>query len=154
MREISCGYEFPSSLSARRHRLNVLRALISEINNAAKTPRPIDTDQGLYQLIRKRTEAVKTASEEYVQQKRDDLKEQADTEISILQEYSSKVQVATAEEIQEVVSQALGQIKQEVPKPTVGHIMKFFSTKEHSLKDKVVEGAELARIAKEALAGQ
>ena len=138
----------------RIHRLNVLRALISEVNNATKTPRPIESDQGLFQLIRKRTEAVKAASEEYVQQKRDDLKEQADAEIAILQEYSSKLQVATAEEIQEVVSQALEQVKQEASKPTVGHIMKFFATKEHALKSKVVEASEVARIAKKALAGQ
>ncbi|KAL1959765.1 hypothetical protein VTO42DRAFT_1351 [Malbranchea cinnamomea] len=132
-------------------RLEVLRGLISEVNNAAKTPRPIETDQGLVQLIRKRSDAIKAACEEYIQQNRNDLREQADAEIAILAQYASMMEAATAEEIKKAVSQAIEKLKGEGQKPVIGLVMKALSGEGSPLQGKYFEKAEVASIAKEAL---
>jgi uncharacterized protein YqeY len=132
-------------------RLEVLRALISEVNNAAKSPRPIETDSNFMQLIRKRSEAVKNAREDYVHQNRNDLKEKADAEINVLEEYAALMADATAEDIQQAVSQAIEKVKADGKKLTMGRVMKAISFDEKPLQGKFVEQAEVATAVQNAL---
>lgn len=85
-----------------------------------------------------------------MQQKRDDLKQTADTEIAILTEYASKVAMATTEEVKELVSKAFENMKEKGQKPTMGLVMQFLNSTTH-LPGKSIDRSEVARIANEAL---
>ena len=57
------------------NRLNVLRGLLAEVTNAAKTAQPLDSDMKLLGLLRKRTSAANQAAKEFSDAGRQDLTE-------------------------------------------------------------------------------
>ena len=93
-------------------RLNVLRALISETNNAAKTNSPIQTDLQLLSLIRKRISASKDAAKEFESENRPDLKETEDRHIAILEEYGAQVKTMSVDDIKTIVAEELAKLKE------------------------------------------
>ncbi|GAA86043.1 hypothetical protein RIB2604_00601270 [Aspergillus luchuensis] len=132
-------------------RLNVLRALISETNNAAKTNSPIQTDLQLLSLIRKRISASKDAAKEFESENRPDLKETEDRHIAILEEYGAQVKTMSVDEIKTIVAEELAKLKETGKKVEVGFLLKSLFSPGGALDGKPAERSEVARIAKEAI---
>ncbi|KAL1969838.1 hypothetical protein VTN77DRAFT_7347 [Rasamsonia byssochlamydoides] len=133
-------------------RLDVLRAIISETNNASKTSSPIQTDLQLLSLIRKRIAAAKDAGQQFLEANRPELKEKEDAQIAILEEYAGQIQTMSTEEIQSAVSQAISQLQGEGKKADVGSVLKTLFAPGGILDGKPAERAEVARIVKETVA--
>ncbi|GAQ05867.1 altered inheritance of mitochondria protein 41, mitochondrial [Aspergillus lentulus] len=133
-------------------RLNVLRALISETNNSAKTSSPIQTDLQLLSLIRKRAAAAKEAAKQFAEADRPDLKEKEDAQVTILEEYAGKVETMSLEDIKAIVSQEVSKLKEAGKKVEVGALLKSLFAPGGALDGKPAERAEVAKIAKEAVA--
>ncbi|KAL2012503.1 hypothetical protein VTN00DRAFT_28 [Thermoascus crustaceus] len=133
-------------------RLNVLRAIITETNNASKTSSPITTDLQLLSLIRKKTAQSKEASQQFADANRPDLKEKEDAQIAVLEEYAGQVETMSFEQIKETVSQVIAQLKGEGKKADIGTVLKTLFAPGGALDGKPAERAEVAKIAKELVA--
>ncbi|EPS27248.1 hypothetical protein POX_e06223 [Penicillium oxalicum] len=133
------------------HRLNVLRALISETNNAAKTASPIQTDIQLLSLIRKRASAAKEAAEEFAKADRADLKEKEDAQIAILQEYAGHVKTLSTEEVEAVIAREIDAIKEAGKKLEIGQVLKSLFATGGALDGKPADRKEVAGLVKQAL---
>ncbi|KAK0511735.1 hypothetical protein JMJ35_006308 [Cladonia borealis] len=68
-------------------RLDVLRGLISDVTNAAKSSKPVTTDSQMLNIIRKRAQSSVAAAEEFSNAKREDLKSREIAQMTVLQEY-------------------------------------------------------------------
>ncbi|KAL2217826.1 Yqey-like protein-domain-containing protein [Thermoascus aurantiacus ATCC 26904] len=133
-------------------RLNVLRALITEITNASKTSSPIQTDLQLLSVIRKKTAQAKEAGQQFAEANRPDLKEQEDAQIAVLEEYAAQVETMGVDQIREAVSQVISQLKGEGKKADIGSVLKTLFAPGGVLDGKPAEKAEVAKIAKEMVA--
>ncbi|PYH48918.1 uncharacterized protein BP01DRAFT_353221 [Aspergillus saccharolyticus JOP 1030-1] len=133
-------------------RLNVVRALISETNNAAKTSSPIQTDIQLLSLIRKRIAASKEAIEEFKVENRPELQDLEEKQVTVLEEYGAQVETMSADEIKQIVSQEVSNLKEAGKKVEVGFVLKSLFASGGALDGKPAERAEVARITKEAIA--
>ncbi|RAL07212.1 uncharacterized protein BO97DRAFT_409165 [Aspergillus homomorphus CBS 101889] len=133
-------------------RLNVVRALISETNNAAKTSSPIQTDIQLLSLIRKRIAASKEAIEEFKTENRPELQELEEKQVTVLEEYGAQVETMSVDDIKQIVSQEVSNMKAGGKKVEVGFVLKTLFAPGGALDGKPAERAEVARIAKEAIA--
>lgn len=129
----------------------MLRAIISETNNAAKTSTPIQTDLQLLSLIKKRAAASKDAAQQFLQADRPDLKEKEDAQIAVLEGYAGQVQTTPIEEIQSAVSQVISQLQNDGKKADVGNVLKTLFAPGGLLDGKPAEKAEVARVVKEAV---
>ncbi|KAJ5608557.1 hypothetical protein N7537_005176 [Penicillium hordei] len=132
-------------------RLNVLRALISETNNAAKTASPIQTDIQLLSLIRKRLNASKDAAKEFDVAERPDLKEKEDAQVAVLEEYASQVKTLPIAEIKEVVINQIAAMIDANTKPNQGTVLKALFAAGGPLDGKPVDRKEVATEVKNAL---
>lgn len=126
--------------------------MISETNNASKTSSPIQTDLQLLSLIRKRAAAAKDAAQEFAAANRPDLKEKEESQVTILEEYAAQVETMSVEDIMAVVSQEISQLKAADKKVDIGSVLKSLFAPGGALDGKPAERAEVARIAKEAVA--
>ncbi|KAL1845495.1 hypothetical protein Plec18170_009752 [Paecilomyces lecythidis] len=133
-------------------RLNVLRAIISETNNAAKTPTPIQTDVQLLSLIRKRVAASKDAAKQFEEAGRADLKEKEDAQVVVLEEYAGQVETLGIDDIKQAVSQTISSLKDSGKKADIGTVLKTIFAPGGALDGKPVEKAEVAKIVKETVA--
>ncbi|KAI9930227.1 hypothetical protein ASPWEDRAFT_100893 [Aspergillus wentii DTO 134E9] len=132
-------------------RLDVLRAIISETNNSAKTASPIQTDLQLLSLIRKRANASRDAARQFAEENRPDLKDKEDVQVTILEEYAGEVQTMSLEDIKDVVSQEIAKLKEAGQKVEIGTLLKSLFAAGGPLDGKPAERSEVARIAKEAI---
>ncbi|KAJ5812627.1 hypothetical protein N7474_008928 [Penicillium riverlandense] len=133
-------------------RLNVVRALISETNNSAKTTSPIQTDLQLLSLVRKRIAAARDAAQQFAAADRPDLKEQEEAQVSVLEEYASQVQTMGTDEIRAVIAQEITTLKEAGQKLQVGLLLKSLFASGGALDGKPADRGEVAKLAKEALA--
>ncbi|KAB8070941.1 hypothetical protein BDV29DRAFT_180018 [Aspergillus leporis] len=133
-------------------KLNVLRAIISETNNAAKTSSPIQTDLQLLSLIRKRMAGAKEAAQQFADAERPDLKESEEKNVTILEEYASQVETMSLDDVKQVVSQETSKLKEAGQKVEIGTLLKSLFAPGGALDGKPAERAEVAKIAKEAVA--
>lgn len=131
--------------------LNVLRALISETNNAAKTSSPIQTDIQLLSLIRKRASAAKEAAQQFAEADRPDLKEKEDAQIAILEEYAGHVKTLGVEEVEAVISKEISAIKEAGKKLEVGQVLKALFAPGGALDGKPADRKEVAGLVKKAV---
>lgn len=92
-------------------RLNVLRAMITEYNNAAKTSTPIKTDIQLLSILKKRKAASEAAAAEAKQANRQDLEEKQMQEIKVMDEYAADVKLLPEDQIRQAVQQAVDAMK-------------------------------------------
>lgn len=132
------------------NRLNVLRALISETNNAAKTSSPIETDLQLLSLIRKKIAASKDAAEQFLNANRPDLKEKEDAQITVFEEYAGQVQTMSSDDIKAAVESTISQLSTN-GKLNVGTVLKNIFAPGGALDGKPAEKSEVAQIVKELL---
>ncbi|KAJ5320590.1 hypothetical protein PENANT_c033G04305 [Penicillium antarcticum] len=134
-------------------RLNVLRALISETNNAAKTSSPIQTDIQLLSLIRKRLNATKDAAKEFEAAERPDLKEKEDAQAVVLEEYAGQVVTVPTAEITEAIVNQINALKAAGEKVNPGLLFKALFAQDGPLTGKPVDrkevGAEIQKALKE-----
>lgn len=92
-------------------RLNVLRAMITEYNNASKTNSPIRTDLQLLALLKKKKASSEAAAAEAKAANRQDLEEKQLQEIGVIDEYAAEVKMMTEDEVQQAVENALETIR-------------------------------------------
>ncbi|WEW59575.1 hypothetical protein PRK78_005049 [Emydomyces testavorans] len=132
-------------------RLDVLRAIISEINNAAKTSSPIQTDLQLLALIRKRSASLEASNQEFVRANRSDLKERNDAEMGVLAEYAGQVPTTSIEEIQSAVSQTIERLRSEGRKVDIGSVMKAAFASGGPLEGKPAEKGVVSKFAAQSI---
>jgi uncharacterized protein YqeY len=130
-------------------RLSVIRALLAEVTNAAKTPRAIETDVQVLSLIRKRIAAAKEAGESFKAAGREDLSQQEDAQATVLQEYASNVDTVSEAEMKEAVEQAITSL--DAKSRNLGMVMKVLTGSGGKLAGRPVVGKDLAAIISRAL---
>ena len=130
-------------------RLNVLRTILAEATNAAKTQSPIKTDMQLLALLRKRAAAAKSASHEFENAGRRDLVEKEQGQAKVLEEYAGGVETMSEDEIRNAVIKAVNETKKQPGgQVNMGNVLKSLLGPGGSLDGKPVERSEVARIAK------
>ncbi|KAJ9656529.1 hypothetical protein H2198_004878 [Neophaeococcomyces mojaviensis] len=92
-------------------RLNVLRAMITEYNNASKTSTPIKTDLQMLALLKKKKVASEAAAAEAKAASRSDLAEKQIQEIKVIDEYAGEVKLMSEDELQSIVSVVVDNLK-------------------------------------------
>ena len=131
--------------------LNVLRSLLAEVTNAAKTSNPIKTDIQFLHLIRKRTKASKLAVAEFSAANREDLKAKEESQVAVLDEYAGKVDTVGADEMRTAVRETIESLRSEQGKIDIGTVTKKIMTDGGVLEGKPVERGLLAEVIKENL---
>lgn len=135
-------------------RLNVVRGLLNEVTNAAKTNSPIKSDMQLLSMLRKRAAASQAASKEFQDAGRADLKDKEEAQISILNEYSGSVQTTSEDEVKDIVGKVVEEMKSSGVKIAMGDVLKRLLAPGGDFEGKPVEKAEVAKIVKEVLANE
>ena len=130
-------------------RLNVLRALLAEYTNAAKTSSPIKTNIQLLALLRKRIAASRSAAVEFNAANRSDLKDKEEAQITVLEEYAGGVETIGEDEITRVVGEVIGKMRTtEGQKVDTGSVLKSLLGPGGAFDGKPVERGEVARVVK------
>nr|POE87851.1 altered inheritance of mitochondria protein 41, mitochondrial [Quercus suber] len=133
-------------------RLSVLRSLLAEITNAAKTSKPVTTDLQLLSLLRKRAAAAKAAGEEFRIAGREDLVKKEEQQAKVIEEYAESVDTVGETEIRNAVVMAVEEIKKEAgDKVVMGDVLKRLLALGGSLDGKPVEKAQVAAMVKRVL---
>jgi hypothetical protein len=136
------------------NRLNVLRGLLAEVTNAAKTNNPVKTDMQLLTILKKRATTAKQASGEFKSAGRDDLVEKEEDQVKVLEEYAGDVQTMSNDDIRDIVIETVEDVKAQQSAPgkiNMGDILKKLLAPGGKLDGKPVERAEVAIIVKEVL---
>ncbi|KAI9844446.1 MAG: hypothetical protein M1838_002182 [Thelocarpon superellum] len=137
---------------ARPNRLNVLRALLADTTNLAKSNKPVQTDLQVLSLIRKRATAGKSAASEFGQAKRDDLKAKEEAQVHVLEEYAGSIETIPEAEIQLAVQRTVESLKRDGGRLDLGTVLKRVLGKDGLLEGRPVETGEVARLVKSSLA--
>ena len=132
-------------------RLNVLRSLLAEVTNAAKSPNPVKTDMQLLSMLRKRQVAAKAASAEFKAAGREDLVEKEQGQVDILDEYAGGVQTMAIEDVKAAIKSTIDELKAKTPDLKAGSVMKAIFAPGGSLDGKNVEKSTVPGIVKELL---
>ena len=136
------------------NRLNVLRGLLAEVTNAAKTNNPVKTDMQLLSMLKKRTATAKQASDEFKSAGREDLVEKEEDQVKVLEEYAGDVKTLSTDDIRDAVMKTVDEAKAQQSAPgkiNMGDILKRLLAPGGILDGKPVDRAEVARIVKEVL---
>ena len=131
-------------------RLNVIRAVISEINQAASGPSPVRTDMQVLALLKKRKASSLAAAEEAGKAGRSDLKEKQEKEVEVLDDYAGSVQLMSSEELKQIVMQAVNGMgaKSDLKQ---GAVMRELLKPEGPLDGKPLDRKTLSEIVQQAL---
>lgn len=132
------------------NRLNVLRSILSQTLNASKTSNPVNTDMQVLALLRKSATASKAASEEFKSQGRQDLADKEYSQIEILEEYASSVELLGSTEIEAAVRSVIDLMKSEGGKLQVGDVLRRVFSPD-VLGDRPVDKGEVAKLVKQVL---
>lgn len=137
-------------------RLNVLRALISEFNNASKTNSPIKTDLQLLALLKRRKSASENAAAEAKKANRDDLEQKQLDEIKIMDQYAQEVSVMTEDEIKEAIHKVLQEIQQGTSEKAknMGDVVRKLFESGGLLDGKPADRGQVVKIVKDFLDGK
>lgn len=128
--------------------MNVLRALIAEYTNAAKTSSPIKTNIQLLALLRKRIAASKSAAVEFSAANRSDLKDKEEAQITVLEEYAGGVETMDEADVTRIVGDLLGKMRTAAHRVDIGTVLKTLFGPGGALDGKPVERGEVARVVK------
>ena len=128
------------------NRLDVLRGLIAEITNAAKTSKPITTDSQVLSLIRKRIKSSEAAATEFQAAKREDLRAREVAQIAVLDAYIQGSNFMGEEEITMAVRSTIGKMRAEEKEISRGSIMKALVGPGGSLEGQIVDKSDVARL--------
>ena len=136
------------------NRLSVLRSLIADVTNAAKSNTPIKTDMQLLSLLRKRQAAANQAKQEFEAAGRKDLVEKEEGQVVVLEQYAESMDMLSADEIRDAVMKAVDQAKEQQSvgnKTNMGDVLKKVLGTGGSLDGKAVDRREVTRIVKEVM---
>lgn len=136
-----------------RKRLNVLRSIITESNNAAKTSSPIRSDLQVLAMLKKRKNSSEAAQKEARDVKREDIAEKQQAEIDIIDEYAGSVQMMAEEDIKSAITGVVDQMKS-VADTKAGQILKEIFKTGGVLDGKPVERSQVAKIVNDLLGGK
>lgn len=134
------------------NRLNVLRGLLAEVTNAAKTSSPVKTDLQVLSMLRKRSSAAHQAAKEFQDAGRQDLKDKEDAAIAVLEEYAGSVETVGEQEIRNTITQTLAVMKSEGAKTGPNDVLKKLLAPGGAFEGKPVEKSQVAKLVKEVLA--
>lgn len=127
-------------------RLDVIRALLSEVTNAAKTSKPVATDSQMIGIIRKRIKSSEAAVAESQAAKREDLTARESAQLAVLNEYIRDSENMGEEEITAAAQDVIGKMRTEKKEVNRGSVMKALVGPGGSLEDSTVDKAEIARL--------
>ena len=126
--------------------MDVLRGIIAETTNAAKTSTPVTTDSQLLSLIRKRIKTSEAAVVEFQAAERSDLRDREVAQIAILNEYVQSSNSLDKEAITSAVQETIRKMKTENNNINRGVVMKALVGPGGSLEGQTVDKSEVARI--------
>lgn len=129
-------------------RLAVLRSVLAEVTNAAKTSNPMKTDVQMLGLLRKRTQSAKEAISEFQNAKRDDLAEKEQAQVSVLEEYASTVKTMGEDEITQILQTTIGDLRTGGAEPNIGQVSKELYKPGGALDGKTVDRAQVVTLLK------
>lgn len=133
-------------------RLNVLRAILAEVTNAAKLNTPYNTDMQLVSLLKKRSKAAKEAGRTFVSAGRADLSAKEEAQAQIMDGYASGVDMMSEDDIRQVVKEAILEMRSQDPSLKAGIVMKTLLAPGGRMNGQPVDKALLAGVVKETLA--
>lgn len=133
------------------NRLAVVRGLLAEVTNAAKTSSPITSDLQLLSVVRKRIASSRTAKDEAAANSRQDLAEKEEAQIVLLEEYASSVQTWSEDKLGEAVKATVEAMKAAGDKLVMGEVMKKLLGPGGELDGKPVEKSKVSIAVKRAL---
>jgi len=126
--------------------LDVIRGLISEMDNAAKTAIPITTDSQMLSLLRKRVKSSQAAVVEFEEAKRHDLREKETAQIAVLEDFIQGSGVTSEEAATTAIQQLIGTMRTEDKKLDKGSVMKALLGPGGTLEGQTVDREEIARL--------
>lgn len=129
-------------------RLDVLRGLISDITNAAKTSTPVTTDAQMLKILRKRVKSSEAAVEEFQSAKRDDLKEREVAQIAVLEAYIGDNDSMGEEDIIRAIQDVIGRLRSEEKTVNQGSVMKSMVGPGGTLENQTVDKQVVAKLVK------
>ena len=129
-------------------RLDVLRGLISDVTNAAKTSKPVTTDIQMLNIIRKRVKGSEAAVEEFQNAKRDDLKTREVAQIAVLEAYIGESVSIGEDDITRAIQDVVGRLRSEEKTVNQGSVMKSLVGPGGILEDQAVDRQAVARLVK------
>ena len=144
----SVGFVGSKYLQADGSRLDVLRGLISDVTNAAKTSKPVTTDAQMLNIIRKRVRSSEAAVEEFQNAKRDDLKSREVAQIAVLEAYIGESGSVGEDDITRAILDVVGRLISEEKTVNQGSVMKLLVGPGGTLEDQVVDRQAVARLVK------
>lgn len=134
-------------------RLNVLRSMITEYNNASKTSTPIKTDLQLLAALKKKKAASEAAAAEAKAANRSDLEEKQMQEIKVIDEYAGDVSVMSERDIQQAVTSVVESLKSAAAGAEVkaGNVLKEIFKAGGALDGKPADKSQVAKIVNQLL---
>lgn len=102
-------------------------------------------------ILKKRSAASKTASQEFADANRDDLKQKQDAEIAVLDEYAGQVEMVPEEEVAQAVEEVMKTLEDSGTKINAGVVFKELFKPGGKLENKPVEKAQIAVLVKRRL---
>lgn len=125
-------------------RLNVLRSMISEYNNASKTAHPIKTDMQLLSALRKKRNSSIAAADEFSKANRQDLEEKQMQEVKVMDEYYGSVKLLTEDEIRQALREQIDILESGSEGVKPGNVLKELFKPGGKLDGKPVDKAYVA----------
>lgn len=135
-------------LRPQGNRLDVLRGLISDVTNAAKTSKPVTTDVQMLQIVRKRVKSSEAAVEEFQNAKREDLKDREVAQIAVLEAYISESGSMGEDEIAKAIQDVIGRMRSEEKTVNQGSVMKSMVGPGGTLAESTVDKQVVAKLVK------
>ncbi len=127
-------------------RLDVLRGLIAEVTNAAKTSKPVTTDSQMLSIIRKRVKSSESAATDFQAAKRDDLNAREVAQIAVLDEYIQDSNYMREEEVTTAIQEIVDRMKMENKEVNRDSVMKALVGPGGSLEGQTVDKSDVARL--------
>jgi uncharacterized protein len=129
-------------------RLNVLRGIFAEVTNASKTNSPYDTDVKLYGLLTQKATSSKAAAQEFEEAKREDLRDKELSQVSILEEYASSVEIVSEDALKAAIQKVIGERRTKDQPVNIGTVMKDLLGPGGELEGQPVPQAMAAKLIK------
>ena len=131
--------------------MNVIRAVVSEINQAASGSSPVRTDMQVLALLKKRKSSSLAAAEEAGKAGRADLKEKQEKEVEILDDYAGTVQMMSTEELKDIVARTVQGMGNDRGDLKQGKVMKELLKPGGPLDGKPLDRKALSEVVQQAL---
>lgn len=128
------------------YRLDVLRGLISEVTNAAKTSKPVTTDSQMLSIIRKRVKSSENAAAEFKAANREDLRSREAAQADVLEEYIKDSNSLGDEDITMAIQEVVGKMRTEKLDVNRGSVMKALVGPGGRLDGQLVDNSDVARL--------